>query len=266
MKTSTINSCYLGPQISPEQFITEHFFLYLLKGSIDYYDGQTHHTLRPGGCCMVRKNHLVKYTKHKENQAFEKVVVVFDEAFLRAYQAKHQEVLPYFHSTDAFFPIQKSPLIPDFLRSLEPYYDGAGKINPRFADLKREELVLILLQTNPAIATILFDFSSPEKIDLEAYMNRNYRFNVSLDRFAYLTGRSLSVFKRDFEKIFHMTPSRWLVQKRLQEAYFLLDKQARKPADIYLDLGFENLSHFSFAFKKRFGIAPTQVSAGVHTN
>ena len=99
----------------------------------------------------------------------------------------------------------------------------------------------------------------PEKIDLEAYMNRNYKFNVSLERFAYLTGRSLSSFKRDFKQIFRESPSRWLTKRRLQEAHFLILKKARKPVDFYLDLGFEDLSHFSFAFKKEFGYSPSEL-------
>jgi AraC-like DNA-binding protein len=47
------------------------------------------------------------------------------------------------------------------------------------------------------------------------------------------------------------------MQKRLEEAYFRIEKKGKRPSDIYLDLGFEDLSHFSFAFKKRFGRAPT---------
>lgn len=91
-------------------------------------------------------------------------------------------------------------------------------------------------------------------------MNRNFRFNVAIQRFAYLTGRSLTSFKKDFEKIFHDTPSRWLVKKRLQEAHFLIAQKGRKASDVYLEVGFEDLSHFSFAFKKLFGLAPTQLS------
>ena len=90
-------------------------------------------------------------------------------------------------------------------------------------------------------------------------MNRNYKFNVSIKRFAYLTGRSLSAFKRDFRDTFDDSPSHWLVQKRLQEAFFLIEKRKEKPSEIYLDLGFEDLSHFSFAFKKQFGYPPTQL-------
>jgi AraC family transcriptional regulator, exoenzyme S synthesis regulatory protein ExsA len=50
------------------------------------------------------------------------------------------------------------------------------------------------------------------------------------------------------------------LQKRLSESYFLLDKKKKKPSDIYLEIGFEDLSHFSFAFKKQFGISPKELS------
>ena len=152
------------------------------------------------------------------------------------------------------------PLIENFITSLRPYINTDGKIDAYFFDNKRSELLLILLKAQPELANIFFDFSSPEKIDLEEFMNRNYTFNISLDRFAYLTGRSLTSFKRDFERIFHDTPSHWLMQKRLHEAHFQLSKNGKKATDIYLDLGFEDLSHFSYAFKKQFGVAPTELS------
>lgn len=73
-------------------------------------------------------------------------------------------------------------------------------------------------------------FSEPGKINLEAYMNQNYKFNVDINRFAYLTGRSLATFKRDFEKIFHIPPNRWLQQKRLDDAYYLIkEKNENRP-------------------------------------
>lgn len=83
MKATAITSCYIGPQISPEQFIAEHFFLYLAKGTMNGYDGNKHYTLKAGECCIVRKNHLARYNKQKENDQFEKVIVIFDEVFLK---------------------------------------------------------------------------------------------------------------------------------------------------------------------------------------
>ncbi|SDK45505.1 AraC-type DNA-binding protein [Catalinimonas alkaloidigena] len=258
-----ITSCYLGPQISPEQFVAEHMFLFLLKGTLHGYDGHRHHTLRPGECCLVRKNQLARYTKQKDEGQFEKVVVIFDAPFLKSYQERHAVTAEPAHVSGPFVRLEPGELIPTFIRSLRPYYQMGGQIDDAFAHVKREELLLILLRTHPKLAALFFDFGPPHKVDLEAFMHRHYKFNVSIERFAFLTGRSLSAFKRDFRQIFSDTPSRWLVQRRLEEAYFLLDHEGGKPSDIYLDLGFEDLSHFSFAFKKKYGVAPTQLSKNV---
>nr|WP_236050136.1 AraC family transcriptional regulator [Hymenobacter negativus] len=88
-------------------------------------------------------------------------------------------------------------------------------------------------------------------------MHRHYSYDVPLTQFAKLTGRSLSTFERDFAKIFSITPEKWLQNQRLQQAHFLVIQQKKRPSDIYLELGFETLSHFSYAFKKKFGQTPT---------
>ncbi|HWZ04563.1 MAG TPA: AraC family transcriptional regulator [Mucilaginibacter sp.] len=245
--------------ISPEQFIAEHTFAYIIKGEMQLYDGSKGCIVKSGEYGLARKNRLVRFKKEKENGELEKVFVFFDEAFLRAFQEKHKPGIQKFQSGETILRLPKNSLMPNFVQSLLPYYDH-GKINEAFADVKREELLIILLQTQPELAGLFFDYGIPEKINIEEFMNRNYQFNVSIGRFAYLTGRSLSAFKRDFKQVFNDTPSHWLVQKRLQEAYFLIDKKNQKPAKIYLELGFETLPHFSYAFKKHFGMAPTELA------
>jgi len=261
MRYDEIKSCYLGPEISPEQFIPEHFFLFLAKGSITGYDGSKKCELKAGDACIVKKNHLARYHKQKDNGAFEKVVVIFDQPFLKAFQLKHQRKLMSADDGNAFVLLKKDPLISTFITSLSPYYSENGKIDETFSDLKREELLLILLHKEPELYNLFFDFGIPEKINLEEFMNRNYKFNVSMERFAYLTGRSISAFKRDFKSIFQDTPGRWLIRKRLEEAYFLIERKGKKPTDIYIDLGFEDLSHFSFAFKKKYGLVPSMLKS-----
>lgn len=103
------------------------------------------------------------------------------------------------------------------------------------------------MQTVPDIKNFLFDFSEPYKIDLERFMSHNYRFNLPIEKFAKLTGRSLAGFKRDFQKAFNTSPRNWLQEKRLTE--------------VYLELGFESLPHFSNAFKQMFGVTPSRWSA-----
>lgn len=260
MKFNNIQSCHLGPEISPEQFIPEHFFLYLLRGSMKAFDGKENYIMQSGDYCIARKNHLVRYTKFRdEDNAFEKIIITFDEPFLKNYLEKHPTSVSVFSNDNSFLFVPEDNLIKNFIQSLEPYYNGNDQINQTFADVKREELLLILLKSEPQLAGVFFNFGIPEKINLEEFMNRNFRFNISLERFAFLTGRSLSTFKRDFQKTFGANPGSWLKKKRLEEAYFQISKQHQKPSNVYLEVGFEDLSHFSFAFKKEFGFAPTEV-------
>lgn len=257
--TNTSHMHYVSQQISPEQFIAEHTFVYIIKGLMHTYDGSKYEGLKAGESCIGRKNRLARYNKEKENDELEKVFVFFDEAFLKRFQERYKPQITKFKSSETLIHIKKNNLLPNYIQSLLPHYNRL-KIAEPFTDVKREELLLMLLQSQPELSGLLFDYGIPQKINIEEFMNRNFKFNVSLERFAYLTGRSLSAFKRDFKETFGETPGRWLVQKRLQEAHFLIKKNKQKPSDIYLDLGFETLQHFSFAFKKQFGLTPTELA------
>ena len=87
-------------------------------------------------------------------------------------------------------------------------------------------------------------------------MNKHFTYNIPLQQFAKLTGRSLSTFKRDFTKIFKAPPEKWLKKQRLQQAHFLIAQKKQRPSDVYWEVGFENLSHFSESFKEQFGYSP----------
>jgi len=252
----------VSPGISTEQFIPEHFFLYLVAGTMTAYDGSREYKIKAGDYGIARKNHLAKYNKQPDNGKFEKIVIFFDEEFLRSFNKQYSYPAAKSKDTRAVIELAKNALIENCIQSLKPYYNERGEIDKDLFDVKRSELLLLLLKQEPAVANFFFDFGKPGKINIEEFMNRNYRFNVNVERFAYLTGRSLSAFKRDFVQVFSTTPSRWLLEKRLQEAHFLIKKKNRSPSDVYLDLGFENLSHFSFAFKKMYGFSPSKVAGG----
>lgn len=243
-----------GSAFLKEQFIPDHVFMYIVAGAIDFYDADQCYTLRAGECGIARKNHLAKFLVTKT--PFEPILFCFDEPFLIAFQQKHHIAISP-SGSPGLVKISNTKMIPEFIGSIKPYYKGVMELDAAFEDVKYEELLIILLKNQPELAGLFFDLSMPGKIDLEAFMNKNYKFNVSLQRFAFLTGRSLSAFKRDFQAIFKETPGHWLTKRRLQEAHLLIGQQ-QKPSDIYLTLGFESLSHFSVAYKKMYGHAPNR--------
>jgi AraC family transcriptional regulator, exoenzyme S synthesis regulatory protein ExsA len=265
MSAADEQPCLSGPEILQEQFIPDHVFLYVTKGIINCYDGHKSYTLKSGEYGLARKNRLARYNNEK-GTGFERIIFCFEEEFIRSFQEKRKLTVTKFNSTDTFVKITPTEMIPDFIRSLKPYIDSSGKINEAFEEVKYEELLIILLQNQPELAGIFFDYATPQKINLEEFMSRNYKFNVRIERFAYLTGRGLSAFKRDFKAIFNQAPNHWLIQRRLQEAYILIEKEHKKASEIYLDLGFEDLSHFSLAFKNLFGLRPTELSEQITNN
>ena len=253
-------SCYAIRSRGGEQFIPEYVFTYQVSGTMIMNDGNKEYIFKPGDFRFGRRNRLVKFNKlPPEGGEFRSFSVHFDQPFLRSFSMEAGYTSERHINGNAIIDLKPDPLYKNYFDSLSSYLELNREEDAGLVDLKLKEAILLLLKVNPEIKDILFDFSEPGKIDLEAFMNKNFHFNVDLSRFAYLTGRSLATFKRDFEKLFDLTPSRWLQQRRLQEAYYLIKEKGKTASDIYLDLGFEDLSHFSFAFKKQFGAAPTKI-------
>jgi AraC-like DNA-binding protein len=254
-------SCYFSQYREGEQFVSMHGLGMVADGFMELDDGDRKMQFTKGMLYAARKNHLLKFNKHPADaDAFKSVSVYFDDAALQAFSLEYGYQATEKPDTRAFIQVPSLPSLVAFMHSLQAYEPLLNE--PGVADLlrlKQKEALLLLLQYDPSLKDILFDFSEPGKIDLASFMQKNYHFNVHLERFAYLTGRSLSTFKRDFEKIFHETPSRWLLQRRLKEAYYLIKEKGRMASDIYLDLGFEDLSHFSHTFKKAYGVAPSKI-------
>lgn len=217
-------------------------------------------SMTAGEMLLIGKNQLGEITKVPlDGKAYETIVICLQEDLLRKIALEEQiETGPkYIGPPNIHIPANE--FLQGYFQSVIPYVrNPAGTITAEMGMLKIKEGVQLLLHTMPRLSDFLFDFSAPYKIDLEKFMISNFHFNVPVEKFAQLTGRSLAGFKRDFQKTFGMAPRQWLQERRLAEARHLIEHKHRKPSAIYLDLGFESLSHFSHSFKKKFGKAPTE--------
>ncbi len=247
-----IYSNYKKENRSGEECIGEHALGYIISGQLTIIDGDRKEIFGAGDFALLRKNNLAKFIKHPGNAGqFTSITVMLDkETLTHLNKGQHfaGNTLP---PQNAVLRINSDRLLNSYFDSLLPYF--TEPVTDPLVRAKKQEGVLILLRNNPDLANILFDFGAPGKIDLAAFMNRNYRYNITMDKLAYLTGRSLATFKRDFEKTFNSSPSRWIQQQRLKEAHFLISEKKNKPSEVYLEVGFESLSHFSYAFKQFFG-------------
>lgn len=255
-----VYSCAFEKYRGDEEFILEHFLGFQLSGETHafYADGNT--VISENQIILVRKNQLIRTVKYPgKSGKYQFILILLDNETLRQYALEHKITLENTNSKQKLF-FEPNEFLNAYFLSLSPYINKTKEATPKLANLKIREAIELILQSNPDLKNVLFDFSEPYKIDLEEFMNQNYMFNVSVEAFARLTGRSVSGFKRDFAKIFNTTPKQWLRERRLDEAMYRIKHKKEKPADFYLDLGFENLSHFYYTFKQKFGFTTTEIS------
>ncbi|WP_232538797.1 helix-turn-helix domain-containing protein [Chitinophaga tropicalis] len=217
-------------------------------------------SMEAGEMLLIQKNQLAEITKTPlDGGDYQTIVISLQEDLLRKIALEEQIEIGRKYSGPSNILIPGNDFLRAFFQSVLPYvHHPEEKVTKAVGILKVKEAMYLLLNTMPELKELLFDFSEPYKIDLEKFMLRNFHYNIPVEKFARLTGRSLAGFKRDFQKIFGIAPRQWLLEKRLAEARHLIEKKNKKPSAIYLDLGFESLSHFSHSFKKRYGKAPTE--------
>jgi AraC-like DNA-binding protein len=258
--SNLLYTCGTEKQRGNEQFVYEHALGYVVSGEMQLITTNGIVKFKAGSVGLVRRNQLIKTTKvPPPGGEFRSLSIFLSQDFLRRYSAENKLAPVESYKGAPLYVLRQDAYLKGYFDSLLPYFAQDAQPNAPLAELKTREATELLLRHDPKLGSILFDFSEPGKIDLESFMNRNYMYNVPAAKFATLTGRSLASFKRDFEKVFRSSPGQWLLQKRLAEARYLISEKGRKPSDVYLDVGFENLSHFSYSFKKAYGVAPSMM-------
>ncbi|MBS1660893.1 MAG: helix-turn-helix transcriptional regulator [Bacteroidetes bacterium] len=253
---------YLSAMRKEKVVFLEHNTLVLqVAGQFTLETASEKISMGQGQMLLIHKNQLGELTKTppEEGGAYQTIVICLKEDLLRTIALEERVDVGHKFTGPPNILIPGNDFLRGFFQSIVPYvHHPEEKITNALGMLKVKEAVQLLLHTMPELKEFLFDFSEPYKIDLEKFMHSNFHFNIPVEKFAQLTGRSLAGFKRDFQKTFSMSPRQWLQEKRLVEARHLIEKKNKKPSAIYLDLGFESLSHFSHSFKKKFGKAPTE--------
>lgn len=257
--------CHVGKDKLCEDMVAEHTLVYVVSGEMDVFqpDGKTLH-LHKGDAVFMRRNHKVRKDKHPyHGEAFNGLFLHLDTDFLKQMKKDKKIAIPQDVpdriTRENVFPLGKHPFLDSLFKSLITYFNSNMYPSGDLMDSKLRETVFVLLQLRPELKPVLFDFAAPYKTSVRDFMEENFRSNLTVEQFAHFTGRSLTSFKKDFDDAFHITPQRWLTKRRLEEAYRLMMEEGGKPSEIYMEVGFKNLSHFSTAFRKEYGMSPTKM-------
>ncbi|HMI01075.1 MAG TPA: AraC family transcriptional regulator [Pedobacter sp.] len=252
-------SSYEDKLFKSDLMFDDHMLVWFISGETKIIQADATFAFKTGDIFLIPRNELATIINYPKNGLPHKTVVMhLSVERLKKFYEKidHRKKI---QPEQKIYRFSNHPLLESCLASLIPYFELESEFPENLATLKIEEAISILRLIDSSVDSVLANFDVPGKIDLVDFMQRNFMFNMSLEKLGYLTGRSLSTFNRDFKKLFHTTPQKWLTDKRLELAYYHMAEKKKKPTEVYLEVGFEDLSHFSFTFKKKYGISPNQV-------
>lgn len=259
IRNNILFSCIGQEKKDFQPFVEDFALVFVINGTLIINDGNDVIQYNEGEIGFISKNQLVKTQKLPQgNKSFLSISVLLPKDILFQY-SKEKNLQPRGMYTGKMnFVFAHDIYLKSYFKSMVPYFENPEALTDTLARLKTLELIELLLR-DKRMQNILFNFQDDFKLDLEAFMNKNYMHNIPLEQFAKLTGRSISTFKRDFQNIYNITPNKWLIKKRLELAHYLISKKDQKPSETYFDVGFVNLSHFSKSFKSEFGKSPSEI-------
>ena len=91
-----------------------------------------------------------------------------------------------------------------------------------------------------------------------AFIEANLHIHLSLERVAREAGMSKFHFCRHFKAVIGMSFREFLARRRIARASLLLLDQKRTVTEVYLEVGFKDLSHFGRVFRKVTGHPPSR--------
>jgi AraC-like DNA-binding protein len=239
-----------------------NYLFYVVEGRKIWHTSEGSYDIGTGSCVFVRKGAFV--LEQFFDEGFCLVLFFMPDDFICQTLGKKFSAPVKHIGHKQVITLNASETLAGFFLSMASYFSEAREPAQSLLELKFKELILTIAD-NPGNTELLSYFcalvNEPATVALERIMTDNYRYNLKLEQFAQLSNRSLSAFKRDFQSIFHTTPGKWLLEKRLLYAKSLLNIHIKKPiSDVAFESGFETVAHFSRSFKQQFGVTPSSMN------
>jgi AraC family transcriptional regulator, exoenzyme S synthesis regulatory protein ExsA len=239
-----------------------NYFIYVLGGKKIWKTPQSKYEVLNGQAIFVKKGANIIH-QFLDKQFCALIIFVPDHFIVDI--IKHCDIpLAGLKKTgkvsDSVIRINNDTVLNAYFQSVFAYFGNDQSPPASLLELKFKELILNIL-SSPSNATLCAYFLSlceKNKACLSEIMERNFTYNMKLEEFASLCGRSLSSFKKDFVATFKTNPGKWLTQKKLEYARHLLETTDKNINELTFESGFENTSHFIRIFKQSFRMTPLQ--------
>lgn len=249
------------PIVDRQGYISNHVISIVLSGEqhIRTYDEELI-KVYPNELLFIPRGLYYVSDLMPKGDNFRSLLFYFDDDVIHSFLANTKVTSFGKEEVPSYLKLGAIPMMNVFAETLLQIYDNQVVRDRQLLRLKLLEMLHLIntLVPEQQLADFLFRLTLPKKRRIKELMEKNYDKPLKIEDYAYLSGRSISSFRRDFKAFYQTTPQQWLKDRRLDRAIQLLSEQELSVSSLAYEVGYENTSYFIREFKKKVGQSPKQ--------
>lgn len=239
--------------------LTQNAFSFLIDGKKEVITNNTALSIENTNFLFMKSGHCLMTEKTSDsNKVYRSLLLFFSDDILIAFIKKHDVLLNKAPLPQSAYTFIYDGYTTQFVKSLLEVYKLPQPIQRKLIETKLEEILLFLVASHGVDFLHSILNKNNQNKSFTTVVEHNILNKLSLKELAFLSNMSVSSFKRMFEKHYGISPIKWFQDKRLDHATYLLKQEQKRASEIYLEIGYENLSSFIQAYKAKFGVTPKQ--------
>jgi AraC-like DNA-binding protein len=245
--------------------ITELTMIFVIKGIKLLHFANETIQVTPDKVFLLKKGIYVMGENIEEGLPFEALMLFLPQQLIDSFLMSIRRFRDKTEIKKDCLIIPASYHLQDLKTQLRQYFRHNVFDYANLMPLKQQEAVVLLQATAERDAVISF-LQSAICDDLEK-LNAvvcNYLFQpITIAEMANLSNRSLSTFKRDFQKRYQASPRSWINKKRLEHAKLLIENTDKTITEVSTACGFDNSSYFIRLYRTAYHHTPGSARAKI---
>ncbi|WP_298313208.1 AraC family transcriptional regulator [uncultured Aquimarina sp.] len=248
-------------EISKQQILlNKNTFSFLQEGTKEVFFGDSAYAIDNSQFLLMKSGHCLMTEKlSNDSEYYRSILFFFSDEIVLQFIRKFKLEISVSKTTYSTYSFDYDSFIKRFVDSLLDISKLSKSLQENMLSIKFDEIMLYLIDLNGLDFLYSLINNSDNQYQKFIQTIESNRLNkLTIKELSFLSNMSVSTFKREFEKHFHSSPSKWFQDQRLEHSAFLLKNESKRPSDIFEEIGYENLSNFIHAFKIKFGVTPKQ--------
>ncbi|UTN06315.1 AraC family transcriptional regulator [Flavobacterium bizetiae] len=244
--------------VSKQQIIlNQNTFSFLIEGTKEVVFDNSALSIDDSQFLVMKSGNCLMTEKLSEVSNYRSVLLFFSNEmvskFIRKIELEKIESKGY----QSVFAFKYDEFLKRFVDSLVDLSKLSKNLQNKILEVKLEEIMLYLVEKHGTDFLYSLSVNGDNNTQKFIQVIENSHLNkLTLKELAFLCNMSVSTFKREFEKHYSESPIKWFQNKRLEFAHFLLQQKQKNPSEVYFEVGYENLSSFTQAYKSKYGVTP----------